>query len=77
MPKPAPGKPSNFRLSARTIHLLEEIAKKTGLTKTQVVELAVGDHAKTIPELRDQAKKLLMELAAKNLQANDTEQPIP
>lgn len=63
------GTPFNFRLSAETARLLNEASAKSGLTKTQVVELCVLRHALTIPDLAKSAREALATIAAKNLQA--------
>lgn len=71
---PKAGTPTNFRLSAAALRTLDDVAKQTGLTKTEVIELCVAREALKIPEIAQRARAALAEIAAQNLQGNQPDQ---
>lgn len=48
---------TNWRLSTGAIKLLREAAKKSGMTKTQVVETCIFQYALSVPELASEARQ--------------------
>lgn len=62
-----------WRLSKEARELVSEVAKQTGLTKTEVVQICILKHARGIPALADSANKLLGKLFAKEVSDNDKE----
>ena len=52
-----------WRLSARAIHLLEEAEKKSGMNKTEVIEVSLALYALQTPALARRARRVLAEAA--------------
>lgn len=59
-----------WRLSKQARAILAEAAKRSGLTKTQIVEISVAKHALETPGLAENAKKSLIEFIASQLGHN-------
>jgi hypothetical protein len=62
---------TNYRLSSDALKLVEDVARRSALSKTKVVEACIAAHALTIPGLQRKATRALLGVFASELGADE------